>query len=104
MSVNRPVILLLIAIIFDFVPGAFAQTPTPTPPPSYTPGPTPYPMLTAPASAQTSYTLPVFNTAARWVRAGGSIQAAVNQATPGDRIVLNAESFTESVLTTKTLL
>ena len=69
------------------------------------PVPTPYPILTAPAVIETTHTLPVFDGRRYWVHEGDSIQAAVDQAISGDRIILAAAQFTEAVkLTTHTLL
>src|SRR5690242_12338653 len=107
MAKTRFVLWLLACITIFASQAVIAEptpTPTPTPPPPYTPAPSPYPTLTAPPNVQTSHTLPSFTGAEHWVHANESIQAAVNQAQPGDRIVLDAEAFEESVHTTKTLL
>lgn len=69
--------------------------------PSYPAYPDPLPPLLPPATAETSHTLQSFAGQTWIVGSGQSIQAAVNSAAPGDRILLNANHFMEAVIVTK---
>lgn len=77
-------------------------TPTPEPtldcPGLYPPAPTPHPALQPPSSATSSDTL-TFPKPRTWhVAPGESIQVVVDAASPGDRIILDGDSYAETIL------
>src|SRR5687768_10662761 len=80
---------------------AVGQNPDPLSYPSATP--TPYPPLTAPSNISSTHTLPAVSGQTLWVGQGQSIQSAVYFSSPGDRIILDADTFVESVVLTHTL-